>query len=155
MTDGPPTWASRPGGQQPASPSAGAVDPGPRPVGSRALAVVWNSATNSWEPAAPLPLSGFAPAGTWPTSWGVVSAAGAILAGSGDYTISKGSTGRYVIHWTVAKAAPYALVVMAREEGITCSQITAVELTEATVIIETLAAAPANSPWSFIVVAAS
>lgn len=47
-------------------------------------------------------------------SWGLIGSTGAIEAGSGDYTVSNPSEGKYIVTWKTAKAsANYAVVATA------------------------------------------
>lgn len=57
-----------------------------------------------------------APGTTGPNiaSWGLIGSAGAIETGSGDYTVSNPSEGKYIVTWKTAKAsANYAVVAAA------------------------------------------
>lgn len=97
-------------------------------------------------------------------SWGAISEAGAIDAGSGDFTVSKISTGLYEIKWTKAKAsANYA--VLATVGGTpavtyvgyaaTVGTRTTTDLKIATVVLSGASFVGANAPFSFVVLAAS
>ena len=88
-------------------------------------------------------------------SWGVISSAGAIEAGSGDYTVAKTGTGIYEIKWTKAKTATYA-VIAASVESATFGVTVAASNPAAVVYTYFIAGSKnENVSFSFIVVAAS
>lgn len=51
-------------------------------------------------------------------SWGVVSASGAVEAGTGDYTVAKLGSGEYEVKWTVAKTSAHYAVNATASGGI-------------------------------------
>jgi hypothetical protein len=85
-------------------------------------------------------------------SWGVVNAAGAIVAGSGDFTVAKSGTGEYGLKWNTPKSSTYALVVTC--EGIRVLAWALLAPTIAEVHTFNLAGASVNSGFYFFAVGA-
>jgi hypothetical protein len=92
-------------------------------------------------------------------SWGYVSGAGAIEAGSGDFTVTKISTGRYAVVWRqVRGAAPYLCDASAPGVTIGAAQVSTINEEEVHIEIYEWTGAAfklENRPFSFNVMAGS
>lgn len=86
-------------------------------------------------------------------SWGVIGEAGAVLAGTGDYTVTTSGTGLYSIVWTKAKSdSPYAFVAVGVGKEVTITASTGVSEVSVLIVANS---GRVDSSFSFVAIAFS